>query len=252
VLRTRVIPCLLVRKGGLVKTVRFSEPKYVGDPINALRIFNEKEVDELILLDIEASREGVEPNYQLIEDVASEAFMPVTYGGGVTTVDQAQRIVGLGVEKIVINTAALHNPPLVRQLAERMGFCSTVVAIDVKRDWLGRYRVYDASRKKITEKDPVTHAREMAESGAGELFVNDANRDGTGTGFDLDLISYVTAAVNVPVIVCGGAGKLDDFRRAADAGASGVAAGSMFVYIGKHRAVMITYPPHKTLSEILT
>lgn len=247
-----MIPCLLLRKGGLVKTVSFLDAKYVGDPINALRIFNDKEVDELILLDIDASREGQEPNYGQIADIVSEAFMPVAYGGGVKTIEQAKRIVALGVEKIVVNTAALRDPALVGRLAERLGFCSTVVAIDVKKDWLGRYRVYDASRRKTADTDPVSHAQNMVEAGAGELFINDVDRDGTGRGFDLDLIRRMTAAVNVPVIACGGAGKLDDFRMAADAGASAVAAGSMFVYVGKHRAVMINYPPYKTLSEILT
>lgn len=251
-LRTRVIPCLLLRKGGLVKTVGFSDAKYVGDPINAVRIFNDKEVDELILLDIDASRERLEPNYDQIADIVSEAFMPVAYGGGVKTVEQAKRIVALGVEKIVVNTAALDDPALVGLLAERLGFCSTVVAIDVKKDWLGRYRVYDASRRKTTDKDPVSHAHRMVGEGAGELFINDVTRDGTGQGFDLDLIRRITAAVNVPVIVCGGAGKLEDFRMAADAGASAVAGGSMFVYVGKHRAVMITYPPYGILEKILT
>ena len=252
-LRTRVIPCLLLRRGGgLVKTIRFSDPKYVGDPINAVRIFNDKEVDELVLLDIEASRDNREPDYERIGEIVSEAFMPVAYGGGVKTVAQAKRIVALGVEKIVVNTAALDDPALVGHIADRLGFCSTVVAFDVKRSWRGRYYVYDARRRKATDTDPGTHARAMVSAGAGELFVNDVDRDGTGSGFDLELIRGITGAVTVPVIVCGGAGTLDDLRKAADAGASAVAAGSMFVYVGKHRAVMITYPPHNILEKILT
>ena len=249
-LTTRVIPCLLLKGAGLVKTVRFKDPKYVGDPINAVKILNEKEVDELIFLDITASREGKGPAFGTIEDIASECFMPVAYGGGIRTVEEAQRIVSMGVEKIVLNAAALHTPAIVTELSERIGASSTVVAIDVKKDLLGRYRVYDATRQQTSERSPVEHAKRMVAAGAGEIFVNDVTRDGTGTGFDLTLIRAVTSAVDVPVIVCGGAGGLDDLRQASDAGASAVAAGSLFVYMGKHRAVMINYPRYAVLQEL--
>jgi cyclase len=233
-----------------MKTVKFANPKYVGDPINAVRIFNEKEVDELILLDIGASREQREPSYQQIEEIVSEAFMPIAYGGGVGTVEQARRIVSLGVEKIVLNYSVLQDYGLIGQLAAQLGSSSTVVSIDVKRDWRGRHHVYDRVSEKILTIDLVTYARRAWQAGAGEIFLNDVDRDGTGKGFDLDLVRNVSAAVEAPVIACGGAGKLQDFRLAADAGASAVAAGSLFVYVGKHRAVMITYPSYTTLVEL--
>ena len=246
----RVIPCLLLRRGGLVKTIGFSDPAYVGDPINAVRIFNEKEVDELVLLDIEASRTGAEPRYDEIQEIVSEAFMPIAYGGGVRNIEQARRLVALGVEKIVVNSAALHEPQLIRALAERLGSSSTVVSINVKKDWRGRFRVYDSARSETTKHDLLEHARRCVAEGAGELFLNDVARDGTGKGYDLELIQRVVQAVDVPVIACGGAGTLDHFTEAVAAGASAVAAGSMFVYMGRHRAVMINYPGEKVLREM--
>ena len=249
-IKTRVIPCLLLKGSGLVKTVKFKDPSYVGDPINAVKIFNEKEVDELIVLDITASRENKGPAFSTIEDIASECFMPVAYGGGVTTVEQARRIVWMGVEKVVINTATLRGTDLVTGISDQIGASSTVVAIDVKKDLLGRYRVYDAAHEKTTDLDPVTHAERVVAAGAGEVFVNDVGRDGTRKGFDLDLVRRMTSALDVPVIVCGGAGSLEDVKAAADSGASGVAAGSLFVYVGKHRAVMINYPQYSALRSL--
>lgn len=249
-LRARVIPCLLLKAGGLVKTIGFKSPKYVGDPINAVRIFNEKEVDELILLDIEASRQQRDLDYARIRDIVSEAFMPVTYGGGIRSVGQAQRLVSLGVEKVVINTAALYGYDLVRAVADRLGSSSTVVAVDFSKDWLGRYSIYSAAAGKVLGGDVVEHLRQAVHAGAGEIFLNDVARDGTGKGYDLELLRKVTASVSVPVIVCGGAGSLEHFREAVAAGASAVAAGSMFVYVGKHRAVMINYPQYKVLQSL--
>jgi cyclase len=250
VIKTRVIPCLLLKGGGLVKTVKFKDPSYVGDPINAVKIFNDKEVDELIVLDITASRENKGPAFSTIEDIASECFMPVAYGGGVTTVEQARRIVWMGVEKVVVNSAALGGTDLVSGIADQIGASSTVVAIDVRKDLLGRYRVYDAAREKGTDLDPLAHAERVVAAGAGEVFVNDVSRDGTRKGFDLELVRRMSSALDVPVIVCGGAGSLDDVKAAADAGASGVAAGSLFVYVGKHRAVMINYPQYSALRSL--
>jgi cyclase len=241
-LQTRVIPCLLMKNGGLVKTIGFADPKYVGDPINAMRIFNEKEVDELILLDIEASRLGSEPDYTQIQEIVSEAFMPIAYGGGVIRVEQAQRLVSLGVEKVVVNTAALQNVDLVRRMADQLGSSSTVVAVDVKKDRLGRYRLFSFATGKGVNRDPIEHIQQVVMAGAGEILINDVARDGTGIGYDLELVRKVTGSVDVPVIACGGAGTLEHFREAVSAGASAVAAGSMFVYVGKHRAVMINYP----------
>lgn len=249
-LQVRIIPCLLLKNGGLVKTIGFAEPKYVGDPINAMRIFNEKEVDELILLDIDASRQGREPEYARIQEIVSEAFMPIAYGGGVTTVEQAQRLITLGVEKVVINTAAVKSLELVRSMADRLGSSSTVVAVDIQKDWLGRYRLFNAATSKTVSHDPFEYVQQAVEAGAGEIFINDVARDGTGKGYDIDLIRRITTSVTVPVIICGGAGTLDHLREAVAAGASAVAAGSMFVYKGKHRAVMINYPKHDMLEEI--
>lgn len=246
----RVIPCLLLKNGGLVKTVGFANPKYVGDPINAVRIFNEKEVDELILLDIDASRQGHEPNYSLIQDVVSEAFMPVAYGGGVSTVDQARRLVGLGVEKIVINSAVLQNLEVVKKIADTLGSQSVVVAVDIKKNFFGQYRVFNAVKRKTVNLNLIDHVQAAVAAGAGEMFLNDVRRDGTGEGYDLELLGEVTRCINVPVISSGGAGTLEHFGEAVMAGASAVAAGSMFVYVGKHRAVMINYPEYRVLQEL--
>ncbi len=250
-LRARVIPCLLLKGAGLVKTVRFSQSKYVGDPINAVRIFNEKEVDELVLLDIEASRERREPNYELIGHIASEAFMPVCYGGGIVSLDQARRLVTLGVEKVAINSAAFTDPQLVRELAATLGTQSVVVGIDVRKDWLGRYKVWNARDGKVLTANGDEQALAMEKLGAGEIFLNDVDRDGTREGFDETLIRQVSNRISIPLIACGGAGKLDDFRKAVNAGASAVAAGSLFVFVGKYRAVMINYPKYSDLERIL-
>lgn len=250
-LRARVIPCLLLRNAGLVKTERFGSAKYVGDPINAVKIFNEKEVDELVLFDIEASKRGTGPNYDLLADIASECFMPLCYGGGINSVDQAVRLVQLGIEKVAVNAAAIADPGLVSALAEVLGAQSVVAGIDVKRDWLGRYRVYDGRSGKLTDRTPEMHAAELARAGAGEIFLNDADRDGTQAGYDLKMIGRVAQAVPVPVIACGGAGRTEDFVAGVEAGASAAAAGSLFVFQGRHRAVLISYPPYKELERLL-
>lgn len=249
-LRTRIIPCLLLRNRGLVKTIRFKKPKYVGDPINSVKIFNEKEVDELILLDIAASRTGAPPDEDLLSDIVSEAFMPIAYGGGISSVDQARRLARLGIEKFIVNSAALRDPAIVNSIADQLGASSTVVSINVFRDWLGRPWVYDAAVGSRLRLNPVEYARVMAARGAGEIFLNDVVRDGTGCGLDVDLISTVSAAVSVPVIACGGVGSLNHLREGADAGASAIAAGSMFVYMGPHRAVMLNYPEHSSLQRL--
>ena len=249
-LQTRVIPCLLMKNGGLVKTTRFSEPNYVGDPINAVRIFNEKEVDELILLDIEASKKSLEPNYQKISDIVSEAFMPIAYGGGISALEQAQKVINLGVEKVVINSAALQNSKLINLISEKIGSSSTVVAIDVNKDWLGHYCIFRSDTGKNIEKNLFLYIQEVVSLGAGEIFINAVYLDGTQKGYDLELVRKICSSVDVPVVICGGARDLNNFKEASDAGASGVAAGNIFVYIGKHKAVMINYPKQQTLLEI--
>lgn len=248
----RLIPCLLLEDGGLVKTVRFGSPKYVGDPVNAIKIFNDKRVDELIFLDISASRERRQPNYALVKDFASECFMPLAYGGGITTVDQAKKLVGLGVEKVIVNRSTTTRPGLVAELAAQLGSQSVVASIDVKKNWLGKYRVYDSTARKVLDIDPVAHAERMVELGAGEIMVNSVERDGTQSGYDVDLVRGLTGRLRTPVIACGGAGTLDHVRSiVVDAGASAAAAGSMFVFQGPHRAVLISYPRYPDIVRAL-
>lgn len=242
-LATRIIPCLLLSGLGLVKTVKFQDPKYVGDPRNAVKIFNEKEVDELVILDIKATLEGTRPRFELIREIVSEAFMPVAYGGGIRSVEDARSMLQLGVEKVVMNTAAVENPSLVRLAAKEFGSQSVVVCMDVRRSRSGRYELYTHGGRKNAKLDPVAFAHRMEESGAGEIMVNSIDRDGTMAGYDLELIRSVTGAVRLPVIACGGAGNLEDLRCAVSkGGASAVAAGSLFVFHGKHKAVLINYP----------
>lgn len=249
-LRARVIPCLLLRNGGLVKTVKFADAKYVGDPINAVRIFNEKEVDELVFLDIAATPSGLGPNFELLTDIASEAFMPFGYGGGITTIAQVQRLFSLGIEKVILNTSAASNPALVEEAARLAGSSSVVVSMDVRRNWLGKYSVCVSGGKTDTMRDPVAYAQEMERSGAGEILLTAIQRDGTMEGYDLELVRRVSAAVSIPVVASGGAGNLQHFKAAIDSGASAVGAGSLFVFHGKHRAVLITYPTYTELERL--
>ena len=242
-LHPRVIPCLLLRGHGLVKTRRFKDPVYVGDPVNAVRIFSEKEVDELVLLDIDASRERREPNYELIAEIAGECFMPIAYGGGIRTLEQVRRLIRSGVEKVVINSAAFESTDVIRAAADVFGSQAVVGAVDVRKPLLGPWRVMALSGSVETGRALDTHVQRLVEAGAGELLINSIDRDGTMSGFDLDLIRSVTHQVNVPVVACGGAGSLEHLRQAVQvAGATAVAAGSLFVFHGKHRAVLINYP----------
>jgi len=241
---------LLLKGQGLVKTVKFKKPKYVGDPINAVKIFNDKEVDELICLDIEATVEGRSPPMKLISEIASECFMPLSYGGGVRDLEDIKTIFNLGVEKVIINSYAIENPDFVREVSRRYGSQSVVVAVDVKRNSLGRCEIFSLGGRKRTKLNLLDHVKEMEKLGAGEIFLNSIDRDGTMEGYDIEMVKRVTAAVSVPVIACGGAGKVMDFSEAVvKGGASAVAAGSMFVFHGKHRAVLITYPSINDLEE---
>jgi imidazole glycerol-phosphate synthase subunit HisF len=251
-LKTRVIPSLLLRGAGLVKTTGFRNPKYVGDPINAIKIFNDKEVDELVLLDVTASRIGKGPAFGTIENIASECFMPIAYGGGITSVEQIRRILGMGVEKIVLNTTALRDPQLLRESVREFGSQAVVVSIDVKRKLLGRYEVYAEGGTKPTGRDPAAYARQVEDLGAGEILLTAIDRDGTMKGYDLELISKVASVLGIPVIASGGAGSIADFGSASkQAGAAAVAAGAMFVFHGPHRAVLITYPNQAELAAVL-
>jgi len=242
-LTIRVIPCLLLKGQGLVKTVKFKHPKYVGDPINAVKIFNDKEVDELIFLDIEATVEGRRPPIKLISEIASECFMPLSYGGGLNDLDDIKAIFNLGVEKVIINSYAVENPHFINEASKLYGNQSIVVAIDVRKNSAGKYEIFTRGGGKKTGLDPVQHAMEMERLGAGEIFLNSIDRDGTMEGYDIDLIKKVTESVSIPVIACGGAGKISDFVDAVKkGGASAAAIGSLFVFHGKHRAVLINYP----------
>jgi cyclase len=243
-LRPRIIPCLLVKNGGLVKTVRFGAPKYVGDPINAVRIFNEKEVDELTVLDIDATVQNREPTYTMIANLAAECRMPLCYGGGVKTAEQVQRIISLGVEKVAMSAAAVRTPDLISEAAERVGSQSIVVVMDVKKaGLLGRYEVFTHNGTQSTGLDPVAFARRVEALGAGEVVANAIERDGEMKGYDLELISRVREAIRLPMTVLGGAGALADIQGLIrQFGIIGAAAGSLFVFKGKYRAVLINYP----------
>lgn len=250
-LKPRVIPCLLLRGRGLYKTFKFAEPKYVGDPVNAVKIFNEKEVDELLLLDITATPEKREPNYELISDIAGECFMPLGYGGGVTSIEQVRKLHRMGVEKVAINTAAYNDRRLVKEACDMFGSSSIVAAIDVKKTFLGKYEVWIEGGRKNTKEDPVKYAEELARLGVGEILVNSVDRDGTQLGYDISLLKKISAAVDTPVIACGGAGSLDHIRQAVtEAHVSATAAGSLFVFHGKHRAVLISYPSPEELEKL--
>lgn len=240
----------MLKAGGLVKSVKFQNERYVGDPLNAVRVFNEKEVDELIFLDVTATVENRSPDFDAMAEIASECFMPLAYGGGISTFEQARQVFNLGVEKVIINSAAFGSPDLIREVAEVYGSQSVVVSIDVKKSILGKYSVYTHRGKVDRKVNPVEHAKNVVELGAGEIFLNCIERDGTGAGYDLTLIRNVSNAVGVPVVACGGAGGLAHFREAVENGASAVSAGSLFVYYGKHRAVLITYPTQEELRAL--
>jgi imidazole glycerol-phosphate synthase subunit HisF len=245
-LRPRVIPCLLLRDGGLVKTVRFGNAKYVGDPINAVRIFNEKEADELIVLDIDATAQGRAPDYKLIALLAAECRMPMCYGGGVRTLDQAKRIIGLGVEKVSLGAAALSDPGLVTAIARAAGTQSTVVVLDVR---LGRdlarneYELCSQNAFRVHAVAPLDFAQQMQAAGAGEIVVNSVDRDGEMKGYDLNLARQMREAVSIPLTILGGAGTRQDIEALfRTCGVVGAAAGAFFVFKGKYRAVLISYP----------
>ena len=251
-LNTRVIPVLLLKNNGFVKSFKFANPKYIGDPINIVRILNEKEVDEVVILDISATPEKREPNFELLKDIAAEAFMPLAYGGGIKNIQQIERLFSLGIEKVVLNSIVGTNPDLVRKASKIGGSSSVVVCIDVKYKLFGNPTVFIESGKLDTKQDPVKYAQMVQELGAGELILQSIDRDGVQKGYDLEMIRKIAHAVDIPVIALGGAGNLKDFRSVIDYGASAVAAGSMFVFHGKHKAVLVTYPDSKSLEYLFS
>lgn len=240
--RVRIIPVLLLNKGGLYKTVNFKNAKYIGDPINSVKIFNEKEADELLLLDYTASVEGRGIDFAKIAEIAGEAFMPMAYGGGIKTLDDAKKVFDSGFEKVVLNSVLFDNLSLVEKIGAVYGAQAVVGCIDVKKSFLGGTKAYSLSGTKKSSYSPLQWAKTLEGAGVGEIIINSIDKDGTWDGYALDVISEVSHSVKVPVIACGGAGKTDDFKSAVAAGASAVAAGSMFVYQKKGMGVLISFP----------
>jgi len=250
-LNPRITPCLLVHNKGLVKTVKFKDSKYVGDPINAVKIFNEKEVDELVVFDIDATIENRGPDYKLIENLANECRMPLCYGGGIKTVSQAQRILSLGVEKIAISSAVFDNPNLIQEISSQVGNQSVVVVFDVKKKLFGGYDLYTHNAKNKIKLDLIGLVEKVQELGAGEIIINSIDNDGMMKGYDLDLINKIKNKTNVPMTVLGGAGALEDISQVIDKfGIIGCAAGSLFVFKGKYKAVLINYPNIKDKQKL--
>ncbi|WP_210643502.1 AglZ/HisF2 family acetamidino modification protein [Pseudomonas sp. Tri1] len=252
-LRPRIIPCLLIQDGGLVKTVKFKDPKYVGDPINAVKIFNEKEADELIVVDIDATANAVEPNYAQIAKLAAECRMPLCYGGGIRTAQQAKRIIALGVEKVAISSAAFENPQLISQIAEEIGRQSVVVVLDHKARLLSKQQeVWTHNGTRNTKRSVIEAAQEFERLGAGEIVLNSIENDGKMKGYDVELAIKLREAVRIPITILGGGGSLEDMRSiVAACGVVGVAAGSFFVFKGAYRAVLISYPSAQQKDDII-
>lgn len=251
-LRTRIIPVLLIRNKGLVKTVKFNKGKYIGDPINAVKIFNDKEVDELVLLDIDAGKEKRKPDFDAIQDIASEAFMPLAYGGGITTLDDVKTLFQIGIEKVIINSAALTNLSLITDAAAIFGDQSIVVCIDIAKNFWGKYQIHTHTEQKHGYTDVVEYVKAAEKAGAGEIIINSVDLDGMMTGYDLKLIEKVSQSISVPLVACGGAGTITDLKKGFDAGASALAAGSLFVYHGPHRAVLINFPTQTQLKKLFS
>ncbi len=247
----RVIPCLTISNTELVKTINFKKPNYIGDPINAVRIFNDKEVDELILLDISPNRYENGPNFKHLEEISSEAFMPFAYGGGIKSLDHIEKIFSLGAEKVVINSQAIEKPEFIKEAVKVVGGSGIVVSIDIYKNWRGKYKIFQKSGNYKTNLDLMEFVKIVGEYGVGEIFINSINNDGRMNGFDLEIIKKISNLVSVPLIVCGGAGTLNHFKEAALAGASGLSGGSIFIYHGKNKGILITYPERKDLERII-
>lgn len=251
-LRTRVIPCLQLIDDNLVKTVKFDNHGYIGDPINTVRIFNELEVDELCFLDIRASIQGREPNIEILQQIANECFMPLSYGGGVRDFDTAQKILSIGFEKIVLNTAAYRTPALVTQISDYFGAQAVIGSIDVKKNMWGKYQVFVNDGKEKIKKDAVEWAKELEQLGVGELLVTSMDKDGSWSGYDQDIIAKINDAVNIPVIANGGAGSVADIESVVkECGVSAVALGSMVVYQKKGMGVLVNFPDKQLLEQAL-
>ena len=248
----RVIPVLLLMDNGLYKTKQFNNPIYIGDPINAVKIFNEKEVDELILLDITSTSENKEIQYDFIKDIVSEAFMPICYGGGVKNVNQIKKLLKIGIEKISINSHAVFNPDFIKEASGIYGSSTIVVSLDIRKSKFGKYSVYTERGKRSSGLDPIKFSKYLEKLGVGELLVTSINNEGTMQGYDIILLKKIASQLGIPIIANGGSGKLEHMKKVInDAGVSAVSAGSMFVYYGKHRAVLINYPDRFRIENLI-
>jgi len=237
----RVIPVLLLSDIGLVKTFKFGSRRYIGDPINTVRIFNAKEVDEIVIIDIDATRLNKEPDFKRIEEIVSEAFMPLCYGGGITSIKQMECLFRVGVEKVLLNTSTFKNKSLLYEATQIFGSQSIVISVDVKKNFFGHYHIYSHSGKVKEDVNLLTYITWIQNQGVGEIILNSIDRDGSMSGYDLKLISIVSKKLKIPLVALGGAGSVNDFNIALTSGASAVAAGSIFVFNGPHKAVLISY-----------
>ena len=249
--RVRVIPVLTLDNEKLVKTIKFKKPNYIGDPINAVKIFNEKEVDEIVILDITATKENREPNYTKIEEIASEAFMPFAYGGGITTLDQIERLFKLGIEKVVFNSSIENNFNLLTEASKIYGSQSIVASIDLKKNLFGKYQIMKNSGSKKVRDTIENYIKKIEDHGAGEIFVNSIDRDGTFDDYDYDIISLVSSLTNLPVVSCGGANSTSCFTKAIKSGSSAVGAGSFFIYASSKKGILINYPSQEVLHDVV-
>lgn len=251
-MRTRIIPLLLLKDESLVKTVKFKNFDYIGDPCNTIRIFNELEVDELIILDITASKEDKEPKYDLLKDIASECFMPLSYGGAIRSVEQARKIFNIGFEKICINSIAFDNLDILSAISQEFGAQAVIGSIDYKKSFFGKVQVFNTSKNKFTGKDVVQWAKTLTDRGAGEILLTSIEKEGTWSGYDIEMIKQVTSSINIPIIAHGGCGKLDDIRAAIyQGGASALAMGSMVVYQKKNMGVLVNFPSSNQLDDYI-
>lgn len=251
-LQTRIIPCLLLKDNSLVKTVNFKKPAYIGDPVNTARIFNELEVDELVLLDITATNNNRRPDFKILAELANECFMPLAYGGGINNFEDARKIFKIGIEKIIINSAAFTNSTIIKEIAEYFGNQAIVASIDVKKNMFGKYQVFSNSGTKKQKEDPVLWAQELERLGAGEILLTAIHQEGTWKGFDISIIEKISNAINIPVIANGGASSIEDIGKAVKQGyASAVSLGSMVVYQSKGMGVLVNFPNKENLNTIL-
>lgn len=241
--RNRIFPCLLLDDDRLVKTVNFKNPKYIGDPVNAIKIYSDLEVDEILLLDITATNNNRKPNFDKIQEIIEEASMcPISYGGGIKDIETAKEIISRGCEKIVLNSIVFENPNIITELSKTLGSQSVAVSIDIKKNFFGKYKIYSNSGKKETNEDIIKYSKKVQELGAGEIVIQSLNLDGTWKGYDLELVKIICDNTKIPVTICGGAGKIEDFMLAIKNGANGCAAGSLAVYSGKNLGVLINFP----------